>query len=316
MYYRLIHGISENTLYSLPWYQIYSRIKVIQNKIYEGTLKCRFNFVKKLQLYLLNSIDSNILSIQLILKKFLVCSNKKEIKPCIFFYQERKDELNNEYKNFYYLYKLIKDQLIYISDWPKQLAKVKKSFFYISFSNFKYVDYVYKYDMCHTDHIYKFKQIILSREILYKKCYKIYFYKSILKFLLSNSKLKKNIKMEKLEINLNWYCMYNNKLNQYKYNESLLNELDLINVIKRKDLIAYLLNNNNLYNILIFESNYIVSYFLKNSYISINNILYFFLKKRYKNILYNYKNIKNYSKSFFINFYMMQKNKIYLNLFR
>jgi len=302
----------KNKLYFLPWYQIYSRVRIIQNKIYESTRKCKFNFAKKLQLYLLNSIDNNLLSLQLILKKFFVCYNKKNIKPCFFLYKKTMINLIDR-RNKNLLYKLIKDQLNYLCNLPEKLAKTKSSIFYMKSLNIIYHSHLYKWDTLDASSFYISKQFILNETNSYKKYNNFLLYKSFSKFIQIYKKLTNYISVERLLFNLDWYYIYINKLKQNVYSRLNISKPSVVSSINRKKLMIYLLKSNNLYNILIFKTNYIANNYLKYFYNLINMILYYFLKKRYNNIFYNYENIKISSRNFFINFYMIQKINIYLN---
>lgn len=69
---------------SLPWQKIYTRVLVIQKKIYKAAKLCQFNRMYKLQKYLLNTDEFKIFSIKNIIEQIYLFNTIKCKKKFFF----------------------------------------------------------------------------------------------------------------------------------------------------------------------------------------------------------------------------------------
>nr|YP_009395974.1 hypothetical protein [Dasya naccarioides]ARW65160.1 hypothetical protein [Dasya naccarioides] len=134
----------------LPWKKIYTRIQIIQIKIYKATKQNDWRYLSLLKKYILNSNEAKVIAIKNIIDNLYIFSKyRKKIK--LFIRNEDKFKILLSLYNyklydsskFYYILNQIKDYLTYLCIKPQCEAKFIFSFYENKKINiFKYFNYI------------------------------------------------------------------------------------------------------------------------------------------------------------------------------
>lgn len=114
----------------LPWKKIYTKIAIIQYKIYKATMYYQFNKVCKLQKFLLNSNEAKIIAIKQVTETIRIYYSNKKSTNFLISNEQKFKILKNFYNNkiedninLYFLVKKIHLWIIYLSMKPEWQAK-------------------------------------------------------------------------------------------------------------------------------------------------------------------------------------------------
>nr|YP_009392460.1 hypothetical protein [Caloglossa monosticha]ARW61022.1 hypothetical protein [Caloglossa monosticha] len=289
---------------SLPWQKIYTKISVIQKKIYTATKCYKFNKVYKLQKYLLNSNESKIASIRYIIEKtclFLTLQYKKKlfisngekfkILKSLYSYTIKKN------KNYCFLIDQIQQRITYLSIKPEYLAK-----FILNHDCYKKI---LKSDtLIHSNLFYNRNNNAIKKTKLFKYFKNPnknkYFYSDDINKFMKNTYF----------CNLRWYFYHKNKLFILVTKKNNINIKQFLINIKNCNHIKHIQNIllSNKLNKFIFTIKNIKSFYLK-----FNKIIFYKLKKKYNNIFYKYIFFLFHSKIIHRIFHIRQLRYIYIN---
>nr|YP_009393701.1 hypothetical protein [Caloglossa beccarii]ARW62263.1 hypothetical protein [Caloglossa beccarii] len=277
---------------SLPWKKIYTKIAIIQYKIYKNSMHYKFNKVYKLQKYLLNSNEAKIATIIQIVEKIRIYySNKKKFNLLIS--DEQKFNIlqnfynhNKKYSiNLYFLMKQVRLWITFLSIQPEWQAKFIYNFnYYTKTLNKKYaiswldsyLDQNKKIDFIKitkknanilnyikTFNLNKYFQIYnLLYFISYISFNHLYWHKQYIKKIFSLSK----IKIKQIFILKRLTSVQNNKLLMRLLVEDF--KIYIKNLFKINDLFIAFINN------------------IKLNFSKINTVLFYRLRKNCHNLLY------------------------------
>lgn len=336
----------------LPWKKIYTRIQIIQTKIYKAAKQNNLQYIFILQKYLLNSNEAKILAIKNIIDNIYIFSKyKKKIK--LFIHNKNKFKiflslynykLNNN--KFDYILKQIKDYLIYLCIKPECEAKFIFSFYENKTINiFKYLNdintYFFKFTLNNKDIIlqYMINNIQLLNNINYK--YYEIIVNNIRSHLINNNDFIKHILINRFNylndffllllnlfvVGIHWYQKNLNKsylstnsnknrLNlQFNIDNKIYSSLLIKNIksfFYKKKTLCEIIKIKYLYKNNIL-ANFIFIHFIRLIYSVFNSLIYNILKKIYNNIFFKYSNIKINNISFNIFFYNKKIEYMYSN---
>nr|QCI06323.1 hypothetical protein [Dictyurus purpurascens] len=144
------YKFNSNTKWSnLPWKYIFSKVFILQKKIYKSAKKCDLNNVLKLQQYLINSNEAKILSIQYIINQLYlhyICHNntkyiitdKKKYKIFKFLFKQSKNI------SFNLVLKIVEEYLLYLCLEPELESKYPIFIYKKNSSYYYYINKLYK----------------------------------------------------------------------------------------------------------------------------------------------------------------------------
>nr|YP_009295343.1 hypothetical protein BI108_pgp052 [Dasya binghamiae]AOH77355.1 hypothetical protein [Dasya binghamiae] len=332
----------------LPWKTIYTRIIIIQKKIYKAAKKHNWKYVLKLQKYLINSNEAKITSVQNIIDELYIYNkNKKKIK----FNIQDNDKfiifksLYNFHKEHYFhiIIEQIKQYLIFLCIKPEWEAKFLFSFYEHKHNNiFNYFYSINKNNL--NNNLLKYhinnKNIFISNIIkkIYRLKYINYVIKNLLYYNLSIFSIKNHYNLIEQILNnqfiylyefyqflskiffidINWYNIYLNKINYITYNIKK-NQDKLIShyILNVQHYYKFFIDSItlNLFKINIFYKLIKFKYLYKNSLLN-SLIFLYYIKLIYPKInKLIYYILKKNNQNILYKYNIMKTDTIYINLF-
>nr|YP_009391222.1 hypothetical protein [Dipterocladia arabiensis]ARW59366.1 hypothetical protein [Dipterocladia arabiensis] len=289
----LYYNLSINTNWKLlPWKDIYTRIIIIQKKIYQASKSYNWQYLCKLQKYLINSNEAKIFSIKYIINQLYIYNkHKKKIK-----YKIKDKEkfiifkvLFDVCQSSFFVIEKVKQYLIHLCIKPEWEAKFLFSHYEtISINiinNFSIFD---KYTNLFTNYLQD-KNIVINyikKKIKALKCLENLLYhniyidpqihnKNIIEKIITNHFYYYNEYNLYLSqcflININWYKLYLHKLNLLQNSNKFLINTSLTLKIIIEHFNKILTKNNIYYKCLIQN----IKFYLHNHSKSIYNLINF-----------------------------------------